>query len=248
MFTQIDDRCRNCDADITVGQAYCGICGQKCATTRLTMHEIGHNLLHTFVHVDRSILSLARMLLVRPGVVALYYVQGKRTRFFGPFAFLFVVVAAATAAIAFTGFRPVSSSTASSVGDFVQTHVNLYMLAQVPLLAAFLRILDLRGDFIYAEHLVLAAYTSSMRIAFAILIVIPVWYVFNIRNAAAGYLNYAVFPIWSLYFGFATSQFLRGNRVLTWCKGTLAAILTWASMQGLGNLVASLLALFAAKS
>jgi hypothetical protein len=219
--------------------AYCGICGQKYAAERLTLHEIGHELMHALFHVDRSALSLFRMLLVRPGAVALNYVEGKRKRYFGPFSFLVVVVAAASAAVALTGFRAVSTTRPNVVADFLQNHVNLVMFAEVPLLAAFSRLLNMRARFNFAEHLVLAAYTSGMRVLFATLIVIPIWYLFRPVNPAIVYL--ASLAIWALYFGFAESQFLPGKGALSWSRGVLAAVLASASMQGLATLAAYLL-------
>lgn len=213
------------------------MCGQKLDSKRLSLHAIGHDLLHHFVHIDRSAFSLIRLLLVQPGAVALDYVQGKRKRYFGPFAFLVVMVAAASAVIAFTGFQAVLSRNPNVVGDFLQRHINLVMFAEVPLLAAFSRLFSLRGGFNLAEHLVLAAYTSGMRVLFFLLIVIPVWYVFRHHIATIRLLYYAYLPIWPLYFGFAAAQFLPGRRALSWGKGILSAILTWASIQGLATLV-----------
>jgi hypothetical protein len=233
-------RCRNCDTDLASGQAYCAACGQKSISTRLTLHEIGHDLMHVVFHVDRSALSLVGMLLLRPGTVALDYVQGKRKRYFGPFAFLFVGVAAASAAIVFTGFRAITTTRPNAIADFLQDHINVLMFAEVPLLAAFTRILDVRGGFNYAEHLVLAAYTSGMRILFFTVIVIPAWYLLRPSDAVARDLFYAYLPIWLLYFGFAASRFYPGNRSVSWCKGLAAAIMTWLSTQGIATLAASL--------
>jgi hypothetical protein len=233
--------CRNCEVPLSQGQAYCAACGQKAAAGRLTMKEIGHDLLHAIAHVDHSALSLVRMLLLRPGTVALDYVQGRRKRYFGPFALLVVVVAAASAVVHLTGFRAVTTATPNVVADFLQSHVNLVFLAQLPLLAAFSRLLDARGPFNFAEHLVLAAYTSSMRVLFVAVIVVPCWYVFAPGEATARHLWYAYLPIWPLYFGFATSQFLPGGRALSWCKGITAAVLAWVATQGLAALLASLL-------
>jgi hypothetical protein len=238
MSDDVPDKCRNCDADVPLGQAYCGNCGQKYATGRLTLHEIGHDLLHAFMHVDRSALSLVRMLLVRPGTVALNYVQGRRKRYFGPFSFLVIVVAATSAVIALTGFRAVSSDSPNVVADFLQSHLNLLIFAEVPLLAVYSRLFDVRGRFNLAEHLVLAAYTSSMCALFATLIVIPFSYVFHPSNPAA--ISVASLVIWGLYFGFAASQFFPGRRAVSWCRGFLTAVLASASMQGLILLVASL--------
>lgn len=247
MATNAPNTCRNCYADLTFGQAYCATCGQKIVSPRLTLREIGHDLLRAFVHADRSVLSLVRLLLVRPGSVALDYVQGRRKRYFGPFAFLGVIVAVASAAIVFTGFHAISTDSPNTVADFLQTHINLVFLAEVPLLAAFSRILDAHGGFTFAEHLVLAAYASSMRVLFATLVVIPVWYLFSPGGATARNLYYAYLLIWAIYFGFAASQFFQGKRALSWCKGILAAILTWVSTQGLAKLATILFFQFVAK-
>jgi len=204
------------------------------------MHEIGHDLAHVFLHVDRSILSLVRELLLRPGTVALQYVQGKRRRYFGPFGFLFVVVAGETALIALTGFQAVATNNPNPIAEFLQKHINWVMFGAVPLLAAFTRLLYARASFNYAEHLVLATYTSGMRFLFFAVVVIPAWYLFRPSGSTATHLYYAYFPVWPLYFGFAASQFFPGGRLLSWCKGIAASILTWVSTQGFVSLLGSL--------
>jgi hypothetical protein len=241
MSVQTPTRCLNCNTNLTFGQAYCSACGQKLISERLTLHEIAHDLIHAVFHVDRSAISLVRMLLVRPGSVALDYVQGRRKRYFGPFGFLFIVVAAASAAFALAGLRAVPTNNANIVTDFIQSHINLVMFAEVPLLAGFSRLLYARAGFNFAEHLVLAAYTSSLRVLFATIIVIPAWYLFHPTNATGVYLYLGYLAVWSMYFGFAASQFFSGRRVLSWCKGILTAILAWTSMQGLALLAADVI-------
>src|ERR1700723_3779150 len=98
MSIQTPSPCRNCNTNLTFGHSYCSVCGQKMISQRLTLHEIARDLIHVVFHVDRSAISLVRMLLERPGTVALDYVEGRRKRYFGPFGFLFIVVAAASAA------------------------------------------------------------------------------------------------------------------------------------------------------
>jgi hypothetical protein len=157
MSVQTPSQCRNCNTHLIVGQVYCSACGQKLISGRLTLHEIARDLIHAVFHVDRSAISLVRMLLGRPGTVALDYVQGRRKRYFGPFGLLIVVVAAASAAFAFAGLRAVPISNANRVTDFLQSHINLVTFAEVPLLAGFSRLLYARAGFNFAEHLVLAA-------------------------------------------------------------------------------------------
>jgi hypothetical protein len=56
------------------------------------MREISLDFLHALAHMDHSVFSLVRVLFIRPGYVAREYVDGKRKRYFGPFAFLVIVV------------------------------------------------------------------------------------------------------------------------------------------------------------
>jgi hypothetical protein len=247
MSVQTPTPCRNCNTHLTFGQVYCSACGQKRNSERLTLREIAREMIHAIFHVDRSAISLVRMLLVRPGTVALDYVQGRRKRYFGPFGFLFVVVAAASAAFALTGLRAVPTDNANLITEFVQNHINLVMFAEVPLLAGFSRLLYARAGFNFAEHLVLAAYTSSLRVLFAALILIPAWYLFRPTNPTVVYLSLGYLMVWSMYFGFAASQFF-SRRVLSWCKGILTAILAWMSIQGLATLAALVILPFVSKS
>jgi hypothetical protein len=107
--------CLNCDAALTQGDAYCAHCGQKAFVNRLTVREIVRDFLHELVHVDRSALSLVHMLLIRPGYVARDYVDGKRKRYFGPFAFLVVIVGIASAVIAVAGIAMMGNKSLGTV-------------------------------------------------------------------------------------------------------------------------------------
>jgi len=229
--------CRNCNGGLSPGQSYCPNCGQKAGADRLTMHEIGHDLVHAFVHVDRSFLSLFRLLLARPGHVAREYVAGKRKRYFGPFTFLVVIVGFASAFVAIFGLRVVYTNTPNPTADFLQHHINLVYLLQVPMLAAVCRVMFRRDGFNYAENLVLAAYTASMRVIVLALIAAPVLTVMHLSFATAVKVTYANSLVWLAYFGMAASQFYSGHRAVSWLKGALAAGLTFAVTQGLTTLV-----------
>jgi Protein of unknown function (DUF3667) len=201
------------------------------------MREIGHDLMHALVHVDRSVLSLVRMLLVRPGEVAKDYVAGRRRRYFGPFAFLVIAVALASAVMALSGFRAFTSDGPNAVADFLQRHVNVVILFQVPLLAAFCAVLFRKDRLNFAEHLVLAAYASGMRSLFLVLVVVPYWYESRFSHAPILPFYYAFLCIWFAYFGFSASQFYEGSRAAAWLKGVLASILAQAAAQGIVSLI-----------
>jgi hypothetical protein len=223
------DNCRNCNAVLPPGSQYCPNCGQKVVSARLTLHEIGHDLVHALIHVDRSAMSLLRMLLVQPGTVALDYVDGRRKRYFGPFAWLAVAVAVASVGVEVSGFQAIYPDSPDAAVDvlqnFIQRHVNLLFFAQVPILAAACRVLGLRDRFNYAEYLVLASYTSGMRIFFFVVVVVPLWHTFLPSAGTMVRFSYVYLAIWATYFGFATSQFLPKRRLLAAFKGAVAAAL-----------------------
>lgn len=231
--------CKNCDRPLIAGSRYCAECGQKAATHRLTLHEIGHDTLHALLHVDRSVLSLIRALALRPGYVALDYVSGRRMRYYGPFPFLIVSVALTSTAIALTDFPAVTSETPNAVGSFLQHHVNLIWFVSVPIIAAALRALTPRGPFNYAEYLVLAAYYAGMRCLFFTVVNVCGWYVLRPDPPVAKTLYLALMPTSPLYLAFTCAQFLPGSKWLGAIKGVAAWAITY---------VATLALVFAASS
>ena len=223
--------CLNCGVALAGDQNYCGHCGQKARPLRLNLRDIAADLVHALLHVDHSVLSLVRLLAVRPGTVAREYVEGRRKTYFGPFAFLVIVVGLASALVAASGFTAVSASqaaVAAPIVNFLQRHLNLVYFIQVPLLAAACALL-FRGDRrFYAEHLVLASYTTGMRLLLLMTVAVPLWWLLR-PSASPMPLTSAYVAIWIAYFGFAASQFYGGRRRVAWLKGAAAAVLAQAA-------------------
>lgn len=188
------------------------------------MREIGHDLVHAITHADHSIFSLIRALLTRPGEVARDYVEGRRKRHFGPFAFLVISVGLASAVILVSGVEWFAPFEHGSAGQLLQRHINLVILLQAPLLAAFCAILFRGEGRGFAEHLVLAAYTSGFRALFLALIETPLLALMG-ADTADPLLASVYFGLWFAYFAFAASQFYAGHRAWSACKAALAAIL-----------------------
>jgi len=229
--------CRDCGAPLAPTQAYCGVCGQKRLAGRITLHEIARDLIHALAHVDRGVLPLVRQLLVRPGAVARDFIEGRRRRHFGPFAFLVVCVAAGAAAIALSGYPVVTTNEPNRVAAFLQSHPNLVYFVHVPLLAAALRVVCALDHLHYAEHLVLVAYTEGMHVLWNTLVIVPGWYLIGPGPELSQRLFYATLPIWPLYFAFACSQFLPGRRWVGAVKGIAAIALAYAALQLLTNAI-----------
>lgn len=218
--------CLNCGTRFPDGARFCGACGQRASVSpRITMREIGHDLVHAITHADHSIFSLIRALLTRPGKVAREYVEGRRKRHFGPFAFLIISVGLASAVILVSGVEWFAPFGHGDSGQLLQRHINLVILLQAPLLAACCMILfhgEGRG---FAEHLVLAAYTSGFRALFLALIETPLLALTG-ADTADPWMAGVYFGLWFAYFAFAASQFYAGHRAWSACKAVLAAILS----------------------
>jgi len=238
--------CRNCDLALSEGSVFCAGCGQKVMLDRLSVRESLREFWHATIHADRSVLVLIRMLVVRPGYVARNYVEGRRKRYFGPYAFLLLIVSIASAAVAIFGAKmshsavvgtvPPRDVAASAVGldamaNFVQHHFNVVILADTPLLAGFNRMLFAKDRSNFAEHMVLAAYTSGMQSLCSTLFVIPASFIFRLTGSARSELDMVFLVIWFVYFAFAASQFSPQRRLPAAFKGALAAVLTWVASQ-----------------
>ena len=81
--------CLNCGAALL--GAHCHMCGQKAHVHR-TLHEFGHDILHSVLHFDGKIWRTLPMLFWKPGDLTRRYVHGERAKFVSPLAlFLFSV-------------------------------------------------------------------------------------------------------------------------------------------------------------
>jgi hypothetical protein len=217
-------RCLNCDAKMPVGQAFCGVCGQKASTHRLSLHDITHAVVHVFTHTDGSVFSLARDLAHKPGRVAREYVAGKRRKYFNPFTFAIVVIGLAALVMAASGFVNLAAGAqqANPMSRLLQKHLNLLVLAQLPLLAVFCMAFFKSEKLHFTEHLVLAAYASAFRSIFFVVVVAGFWALTR-WNYSATLLIYM--GLWFSYFGVACAQFYSGNRWWLWLKGATVAAL-----------------------
>jgi hypothetical protein len=223
--TGIESHCLNCQAGLAAAQSYCGDCGQRVLHGRLTMHDIGHDLVHAMTHADHSVFALIKGLAFHPGRVARDYVDGKRKKYFGPFAFLFISVGLASFVILVAGVRWFAPLGDTSAASFLQKHINLIIVMQAPILAGLCRLFFRGKGLSYAENLVLAAYTSGFRCMLLAFVGTPLMYFTGAagsnRAVLAGY-----YLVWVLYFAWAAVQFFGGRAGWTACKAAAAAILT----------------------
>ncbi|HET6765932.1 MAG TPA: DUF3667 domain-containing protein [Chitinophagaceae bacterium] len=80
--------CKNCGASII--DAYCHRCGQKAGTSRITLKSLGHEIVHSFTHIEKGFLYTSIELFLHPGRVINGYLSGKRVNYHKPFGLYFL--------------------------------------------------------------------------------------------------------------------------------------------------------------
>lgn len=224
-----DRHCLNCANAIGPAERFCPRCGQRTDTARLNMTDVVRDLMHSFVNIERSPLAFAWALLTRPGVVAREFVDGKRRRYYGPFATFTVLIGATALAVNVTGYQVLArDGFAPLATELLQRHFNLLQLVQLPLLGACSAIAFRCARLNLYEHMVLAAYTLSVRAAL-VLVVVPVSVITSTAapSQASVYLFWAA---WFVYFGWAAAQFYGVPRAASWAKGVAAAVAAYGAL------------------
>jgi hypothetical protein len=226
---QQQQHCLNCRAPIGGTARFCAQCGQRCDTARLSFGDVGRDLMHSFVNVERGPLTFAWALLIRPGAVAREYVEGKRRRHYGPFATLAVLVGLTALLVNLSGFQVLRhDGLPSTPTAILERHFNLLLLLQLPLLAGVCAAVFRGARLTLPEHMVLVAYALSVR-AVLLALSVPVALLASASAPSVG-LVYLFWVAWYVYFGWAASQFYRGgSRLGRWSRGAVAAAIGHAA-------------------
>jgi hypothetical protein len=178
--------CKNCSTLYT--GSFCNDCGQK-TPHRFTLSHIFHELVHVFVHADKSFLSLVPKILTKSGIVALDYVEGRRKRHFNIFQYLLIIVGISTFLMSQTHFienmtkslntitsTPVSTRQISfqeKSSAFMQKYMNIIQMLSIPMYAFFGWLFLGRKKYNYAENIVLHTAITSQTSTFAALMYLP---------------------------------------------------------------------------
>jgi len=226
-----DRRCLNCESTIPATARFCPRCSQRTDTTRLSFADMTRDLLHAFVNVERGPLVFAWALLTRPGGVAREYVEGRRRRYYGPFATLVVLVGLTALALNLSGFQALTQEVSGAPAAVLHRHFNLVLLVQLPLLGAACALLFRNVNLTLPEHMVLVAYALGMR-AVALTIIMPIA-LLNSNSAPTFWQTSAFWAAWYVYFGWAASQFYAGARWRSWLRGMLVAAIGHALIIGI---------------
>jgi len=174
--------CKNCNNEFDGN--YCNLCGQSAATHRINFKFLWHDIQHGLLHFDKGIIYSLGQLCLRPGHTINEYMAGKRVGHFKPLSMVVVLATVygllkhffiheeaikESSKIVINNTR-ISVSTVNAIIEWVNSHGAIMALIVVPFyaLASFLAYREEKYN--YVEHLVLNAYTSSLRLLVTIIL------------------------------------------------------------------------------
>lgn len=196
--------CLNCNTPVNSSQKFCSECGQKQPTKRLSLHEVGHDLVHYFTHADKGIFQLIRSLTTHTGLVAKEYVKGKRKKYFPPLNFFLIVAAMyvfmgtvlpksanpPTQKASYVSSKQVDDNKKNNnaayqqkineVGRFFGKYSNFVAMFAVPLISLFIWLFFKKGPYQFTEHLIANLYLIGYTNLARCLIVMPIVAFFGI--------------------------------------------------------------------
>lgn len=179
----METTCKNCTVALQPDYDYCPKCSQKTHLHRLSLHEVAHEGVHYFTHADKGFFHLIRDLVIKGGIIAREYVEGKRKRYFPPLNFFLIVAALNLFAINAdeTSGRPdmareeamkayniktpeqkeaflrIYNRQVEAV-DFIKQHSNKTVLVMLPLMALVFWLFYRKEKYNFTEHMIAGMY------------------------------------------------------------------------------------------
>ena len=74
--------CLNCGAALQ--GRYCSECGQRYSPHHLGFHDLVHDAVHEFLHLDGKIFRTMKLLVMKPGALTREFLEGRRARYISP--------------------------------------------------------------------------------------------------------------------------------------------------------------------
>ena len=240
--------CLNCETTLSLGQRFCGQCGQKTSTHRLTWTHFQHEFLHALTHADTGILYLFKELVLRPGVVVREYLAGKRQKYFNPFSYFLVSAGVVVLVDEFFGREvqeivpdpavlarlTTEASKANYVGllhrqyeiaHFAAKHGNLFAIASIPILALVWWLCYRRRGYNYVEFLTAAMLIDSVSNIVMPFLVLP-FRRLSENPATAQYIVRMTLVLQLAYLTYGLTGFLQLKSLTERLRGLLVAALS----------------------
>ena len=205
--------CLNCGTEFDGN--FCPNCGQKAHTERITLMSILHEIPHSIFHVDKGFFYTFIQLLRRPGKAIRECIAGKRVKYYGPFAYLFIMSALSSlaghlAAEYLEKYKHIHISISPlllfpAAAVFFSKYLGLMFSLFIPFISFWSWLFNRDSKYNYWENLVMNTYLIAQ---FNLFLIIE--YVLVIMNVLHGSLT-PIFIVFFSYIGFAYFQFFQSK-------------------------------------
>lgn len=213
--------CINCKAE--VHSKFCPNCGQKADVKRIDFKEGWLDFWSRVYGLDGMLPNTLRDLTQRPGAVTKAFIEGNRTKYYGPVGYFFIMISMVLIVISLLNIdvldflkdgnslsplhpkiKTNSEAFIGSIMRFVSDYVKFISFAIIPLQAFTSRYLVFRkSELNYVEHSVLPFYVQGHLYWLTILKVID-------YKLFGNFIPHSIFVATSLfYFGYAYSNFIQ---------------------------------------
>lgn len=221
--------CKNCET--TFESNFCPNCGQKAKTHQITIGHVVHDIIHAFTHADKGFLLLAKMLLTKPGEVAVEYIRGKRTKYYNPLSFLVITTAISAYLFYKAGYFEVITTDGNTritnpfVRDmmYIVVHhgkfVNLILISHLIAISSWMFFRKAKLNL--AEHFVITSFFMGEVYILRILLILPAFILFPTNASLIDWLFHVVMLV---YMVITYQQVFHQNMFFTIVKSILIMI------------------------
>ncbi len=165
-------KCLNCSS--ILGGSFCGSCGQKAGTGRLSLKSLVSGVARDVAGLDYSVIRTTMALIKNPGQFVLDYKNGKRAGYWNPFRFFLFSIALNIASAFVLGepaVTPVRASADTWIGSLSQTLQYGIVLSLLLLpIAAMLGFLFRKQNYNTTEAYCFLMYITSKMILYVIVL------------------------------------------------------------------------------
>lgn len=200
-------------------EMYCGHCGEKLKTDRITLPYILNQWIDIYVGIDSGLPATIKNMLIGSGDFINSYFHGKRIGFYNPMKFALLLGSfTILTTLFFTGetlleIEPSTDLLFHEFYQFINKNLNLFInfiiILQFPIAALFTWRRNIKKGITYGEHLYVNALISGEIFIFQIVLNLTNW-ISKINSL--GIIFDVIFPpITALYFAYVYSSWIHGE-------------------------------------
>ena len=232
----MSENCLNCGAALR--GPFCHACGQKATAKHLKLHDFVHDAMHEFLHLDGKIWRTLKLLVAKPGMLTLEFIEGRRAQYITPlrlyltFSVLFFALAALIPGAQESMIRTKAPQTAANPAEAqhqademqhaIMTNLPRAMFVLMPAFGALTWLFYRRQQPFYIAHLYYSVHFHAF-----VFLTLTIAMLLGIMGRPGRLLGGIVFLANFPYHYIALRRVFGCSRPATLTKGTAIGILYW---------------------